>query len=75
MNRRGFFKRTIGAIVGASMAPLLATRNTLVGFASNVPHYKGHSLVYDKNVPANMIYYINPETTWASRVNKDWMKR
>ncbi len=64
MNRRGFFKRTIGALAAAYLAPLLPTPLAKSsGFVGPIT-FKGIPITYSQYCPNNTIYFLSKTAIW-----------
>lgn len=67
MNRRGFFKRTIGALASAYLAPFLPKPASLTGIRGfNGPiTFKAIPLVYDQYCPSNSFIFVGKSAVWV----------
>ena len=78
MNRRRFFARTLGAVVAATVAPLMA-RSQWRGIASPgafIPlRWRGVPVTYDKNVPNGVVYFLNKDTVVMPVSHQFWRNR
>jgi hypothetical protein len=61
MNRRGFLGALIGGFAAAATATF--TREPVTTLFDNAPiTFRGMKLLWDRDCPANTVYFVNPQT-------------